>query len=47
MYSLTIPPEYLGDLCNIREKTNTSIRKQILNAIEFHIQNEKDRKLYK
>jgi len=37
MYSITIPPEYLGDLCNIREETNTSIRKQILRAIRSDI----------
>lgn len=37
MYSLVIPPEYLRDLVEIRKRTKTSIRKQILNAITDHI----------
>jgi hypothetical protein len=36
MYALVIPPEYLGKLVKIREKTGTSIRKQVLTAIEKH-----------
>lgn len=42
MYSLIIPPKYLGDLVRIREKTGVSIRKQILLAIETHIIHDKN-----
>ncbi len=40
MYSLVIPPELLGELCRIREKTGISIRRQIINAISFQIKSE-------
>ncbi len=41
MYSIVIPPELLGELCGIRERTGMSIRKQIINAIIFQIKNRK------
>ncbi len=37
MYSIIIPPEYLGDLCNIREETKISIRKQTLEAVKSYL----------
>ncbi len=43
-YALVIPPQYLGDLVKIREKTKTSIRKQILQSIEKHIAESKKTK---
>ena len=40
-YTLVIPPEYLGDLVAIREKSGKSIRKQILESIQNHIREAK------
>jgi predicted DNA-binding protein len=36
-YSLIIPPEFLGDLVNLRERTGKSIRSMILDAIRKYI----------
>ena len=43
-YALVIPPQYLGDLVRIREKTKISIRRQILQSIEKHIAESKKTK---
>lgn len=41
-YSLTIPPEMVRELYFIRQKTEVSIRKQIIESIKKHIKDEKE-----
>ena len=42
-YSLVIPPELVTELYFIREKTKTSIRKQILQSVENYIKTTKSK----
>lgn len=42
MYSLIIPPDLVKELFYLREKTDISIRKHIIDAINFHIKRFKD-----
>jgi len=39
-YALVIPKELVREMYTIREKTGVSIRKQIIQAIEAHIDNK-------
>lgn len=42
-YSLIIPPEFLGELVELREKTGKSIRSMILEAVRKYIEKMKSR----
>ncbi|MBI2657760.1 hypothetical protein HYX08_03645 [Candidatus Woesearchaeota archaeon] len=40
-YGLIIPPELVHDMFLIREKSGVSIRKQILQSIQRHVEEHK------